>query len=71
MPVRVEIKATKATYPQRSCRDHVWGEFQAHLCELPELHEGPCVSWSVRESLQRRRQWETDQEPTAGEDKTA
>lgn len=62
------MKATKAVFPERSCRDHVWGEHQAYACELPDLHAGPCVSLSVRASIQRREAWETAQEQTAGEE---
>lgn len=61
------MKATKAVWPERSCRDHVWGEFSAYLCELPDLHPGPCVSLSVRASIQRREAWETAEEQSSQE----
>lgn len=60
----------KVTYPQRSCRDAVWGDYMAHSCEMPDLHDGPCVSLSVRASIQRREAWEAERKNTAGEDPT-
>lgn len=64
MPLpKIEIVATKASYPERSCRDHVHGDYVSYTCELPELHKGPCVSWTVRASLQRRQAWENAQKP--------
>lgn len=30
----------------------------AYICELPDLHLGPCMSQSVRDSMQRRVAWE-------------
>lgn len=69
MAEKIEIRATRAEYPQRSCRDHVWGDHQGYNCELPDMHHGPCVSWSVRASLQRRFWWEDSQaKATAGEE---
>lgn len=64
----IVIVAHRAAFPERSCRDHVWGEWQGYNCELPDLHKGPCVSWSVRASLQRRYWWE--QAVPAGEEPT-
>lgn len=55
----MEIK--KAEWPQRSCRDAVWGKHQAYTCELPDLHRGPCVSLSVKDSVTRREAWESAQ----------
>ena len=54
----------RVEWPQRSCRDTVWGEHQAYNCELHDLHEGPCVSFSVRASIQRREAWENTQQTT-------
>lgn len=45
--------------PQRTCREAVFGDYQAYSCELPDLHGGPCRSWSVQASVQRRQAWET------------
>lgn len=53
----------KLGWPERSCREPVWTEYQAYSCGLPELHKGPCASNSVRASLQRRDAWETAQQP--------
>lgn len=56
------MKIQKAEWPQRSCRDAVWGRYQAHACEIPDLHQGPCVSLSVKDSVTRREAWERAQE---------
>lgn len=56
------MKIEKAEWPQRSCRDAVWGRFQAYPCEIPDLHRGPCVSLSVKDSVTRREAWERAQE---------
>lgn len=29
-----------------------------HNCELPDVHPGPCASYSIAESIQRRDAWE-------------
>lgn len=55
------MEARKAEWPQRSCRDAVWGRFQAQACELPDLHQGPCMSYSVKDSVTRREAWEDAQ----------
>jgi hypothetical protein len=52
------MEIPKLVWPQRTCRDAVWGQYQAHNCELADLHEGPCASQSVFASLQRREAWE-------------
>lgn len=59
---KIEILAHKAVYPERSCREAVWGDHLGYNCELPELHSGPCVSWTVRASLQRRQAWEISEQ---------
>lgn len=64
------MKFKKVEWPERSCRDAVWGPMQAYSCELPDLHQGPCANQSVVASIQRREAWETSQE-TAGEDVSA
>jgi hypothetical protein len=56
------MKIRKAVWPERSCRDAVWGQWAAYTCELPDLHKGPCVSLSVKDSITRREQWEKDQD---------
>lgn len=47
----------KAEFPQRTCREAVWG-VQAYACELPDMHPGPCASYSVQDSVTRREAWE-------------
>lgn len=47
----------KAEFPQRTCREPVWGQ-QAYSCELPDIHPGPCASFSVQSSVERRDAWE-------------
>ena len=66
------MKIQKAEWPQRSCRDAVWGQHLAYTCELPDLHKGPCVSLSVKDSVTRREMWEKAQEAaqTAENDKS-
>lgn len=49
----------KAEFPQRTCREPVWG-VQAYACELPDIHPGPCASFSVKSSVERRDAWEAD-----------
>ena len=56
------MKIQKAVWPERSCREAVWGRHLAYTCELPDLHRGPCVSLSVQDSVQRREAWESAQE---------
>lgn len=48
----------KAEFPQRTCREPVAGEYQNYWCELPDIHPGPCASFSVRSSVERRDAWE-------------
>lgn len=55
------MEIQKVQWPGRSCREPVWGQFQAYLCELPDLHTGPCVSLSVKDSVTRREAWEKAQ----------
>jgi hypothetical protein len=52
------VEITRVEWPGRTCRDAVWGKYVAHTCELPDLHEGPCASMSVADSLRRREVWE-------------
>lgn len=58
-------------YPQRTCRQPVWGEADAaHSCDLKVdnlgmTHVGPCMSYSVPASMQRRAQWESSDEGKA------
>jgi hypothetical protein len=54
----MQIPIPKVEWPQRTCRDAVWGKHQAYTCELPDLHLGPCASQSVADSLRRREVWE-------------
>lgn len=56
------MEIPKLAWPQRTCRDTVWGQFQAYTCELADLHHGPCASQSVLASLQRREAWEKAQQ---------
>lgn len=56
------MEINKAVWPERSCREPVWGQHQAYVCEIPDLHRGPCVSLSVKDSVTRREAWEKAQE---------
>lgn len=56
------MKIEKVQWPGRTCRDAVWGAHMAYTCELPDLHQGPCVSQSVADSLRRREVWEQAQQ---------
>lgn len=50
-----------AAYPQRKCRDGIWNDMGiAYTCELPDLHRGPCATFSVKASVQRRDRWEEE-----------
>lgn len=49
----------RAEFPQRTCREPVWAQ-QAYPCELPNIHPGPCASFSVKDSVERRDRWEAD-----------
>ena len=53
-----EFVLRKAEYPQRTCREPVWGDIQSYSCELPDVHPGPHVSLSVQQSVRVRHQWE-------------
>lgn len=55
----MEIK--KAEWPERTCREPVHSRYSSYWCELPDLHKGPCVSLSVRDSVIRREMWEDQQ----------
>lgn len=49
----------KAEYPQRMCKQPVWGvNDAAYHCELPDLHPGPCASLSAKQTVEARDQWE-------------
>jgi len=49
----------KAEYPVKMCRQPVWGANDAaYHCELPDMHPGPCASFSVQQSVQGRDAWE-------------
>jgi hypothetical protein len=46
-------------YPARKCREAVFNEHgMAYICELADLHRGPCASLSVKASMLRRDTWE-------------
>lgn len=60
------MEIQKAQWPERSCREPVWGRYQSYACELPDLHRGPCVSLSVKDSVQRREVWEDQQKAQDG-----
>jgi hypothetical protein len=57
------MQIQKAVWPERSCREPVWGRYMSYACELPDLHRGPCVSLSVQDSVQRREVWEDQENP--------
>lgn len=48
----------KAEFPERSCREHVYGELTADVCDVRENHRGPCAAYGVPESVQAREAWE-------------
>lgn len=49
----------KVTYPRRSCRQHVPGSAdQMYLCDVVDLHAGPCASFSVPATVRARDAWE-------------
>lgn len=50
------MKAAK--YPQRMCKETVWGEHLAYYCEIVDMHPGPCASFSVQASVEARDAWE-------------
>lgn len=53
----------KAEYPQKSCRLAVPGAHQDYPCELPGaegLHPGPCATFSIKASAERRDAWEAE-----------
>jgi hypothetical protein len=53
-------------YPLRKCREAVFSpQGLAYICELPELHRGPCLSQSIRTSIERRNAWEAANPATA------
>lgn len=48
-----------AEYPQRVCREAVYNDHgMAYNCELPDLHPGPHASYSVKDTVSRRDEWE-------------
>jgi hypothetical protein len=47
-------------FPQRMCKDAVAGSYQNYYCEVADLHPGPCASFSVKESVERRDAWEAE-----------
>ncbi len=54
MPARMRT----AVFPERTCRARVQGEYQDCSCEVAEGHKGPCASYSLPESVERRQDWE-------------
>ncbi len=60
------MEIQKAVWPERSCREPVWGRYMSYACELPDLHRGPCVSFSVQDSVQRREVWADQQKAPEG-----
>ena len=50
----------RAEFPQRTCREPVAGDYQNYWCELPDVHPGPCASYSVVASVERRESWEAN-----------
>ena len=48
-----------AEYPERRCREAVFNDAgMAYSCEVVDLHPGPCASFSVLASVERREQYE-------------
>lgn len=50
-----------AEYPERTCREPVASELLMYSCELADLHEGPCASYSSAQSVRARESWERRQ----------
>lgn len=49
----------KATYPEKTCREPVFNQHSmAYSCDLVLLHPGPCASFSVKDTVDRRDDWE-------------
>lgn len=48
-----------AEYPLKKCREGLYNAHgMAYTCELVVLHPGPCASFSVKDSVERRDKWE-------------
>lgn len=45
-------------YPDRKCRQPVWTAFANHACEVVDMHDGPCATPSVPQSVKVRDAWE-------------
>lgn len=51
----------KVEFPDRSCREHVYGDnYQADVCGVVLGHPGPCASLAIPRSAELRDQWEEE-----------
>ena len=58
----------RAEYPQKTCREPLFGASGiGYTCELPNLHTGPCATFSDTGSVQRRDAWEASNPTLAGQ----
>lgn len=58
----------KAEYPQKTCREPVFGDSGiGYACELPNMHTGPCATFSSTGSVQRRDRWEAENQSQVGQ----
>lgn len=57
-----------AEYPQKKCREPIFGGSGiGYACELPNMHTGPCATFSAADSVQRRDAWEADHPNEVGQ----
>jgi hypothetical protein len=51
----------KAEYPEKTCREGLMSEAGiGYHCELPNLHAGPCASFSIPHTVKARDKYEED-----------
>jgi hypothetical protein len=49
----------KAEYPEKACREGLMSETGiGYNCELPLMHAGPCASFSIKSTVERRDRYE-------------
>ncbi len=57
-----------AEYPAKTCREPLFSaRGTGCTCELPNMHTGPCASFSASDSVQRRDLWEAENPDQAGQ----
>jgi hypothetical protein len=48
-----------AEYPEKKCREGVFSAAGlGYPCELPNMHLGPCASFSAANTVEARERWE-------------